>query len=117
MRLAEDARVRWLATGAGVFFSVLRLDAVQEVDVFEVGGAEALYEFAADGAEKLDGGGGLEACEDADGDAGDADELAGLDGDDIGGAGSIIHKRDFAKEIAGLEQGEFHAFVGGRGMN
>ena len=90
---------------------------MQEVEVFEVGGAEALDEFAADGAEKLDGGGGLETGEDADGDAGDADELAGLERDDIGGAGAVIDEGDFAEEVAGFEAGEFDAAIGGRGVD
>jgi hypothetical protein len=90
---------------------------VQEVDILEVGFAEAFDEFPADGAEKLDGGGGLETSEDADGDAGDADEFAGGEGDDIGGAGAIIDEGNFAKEVAGFEVGEFHAAIGRRGLD
>ena len=76
VRLEEDARVRWLDT---MELGGLAGQAVQEVEILLIGGAEPLDEFAADRAEDLDGGGGLEAAQNADGSACDSEEFAILE--------------------------------------
>ena len=104
MRLAEDARVRWLDT---MELGGLAGQAVQEVEILLVGNAKALDEFAADRAEDLDGGGGLESGQNADRGAGDAEEFAILERHDIRRAGAFIDEGDFSKKVADFESGEF----------
>lgn len=62
-------------------------------------------------------GGGLYPGEDAYRSAGDAQEHAILERDDIGRTGAFIDEGDFAKKIADLEVGEFNFAVWWRGMN
>ena len=104
MRLAEDARVRWLDT---MELGDLAGQAVQEVEILLVGGAKSQNEFAADRAEDLDGGGGLESGQNADRGASDAEEFAILERHDIRRAGAFIDEGDFAEKVADFESGEF----------
>ena len=74
--------------------------AVQEVEILLIRGAEPLDEFAADGAEDLDGSSGLETAQNSDGGACDAEEFAILKRGDIGRAGAFIDEGNFAKKVA-----------------
>ena len=114
MRLAEDARVRWLDT---MELGDLAGQAVQEVEILLVGSAKALDELAADRAEDLDGGSGLESGQNADRGAGDAEEFAILERRDIRRAGAFIDKGDFAEKVADFESGEFHFLIRRRGLD
>ena len=91
--------------------------AVQEVEILLIGGAEPLNEFAADRAEDLDGGGGLETGQNADRGAGDAEEFAILERRDIRRAGAFIDEGDFAEKVADFESGEFHFLIRRRGLD
>ena len=114
MRLAEDARVRWLDT---MEWGGLAGQTVQEVEILLVGGAKSQNEFAADRAEDLDGGGGLEAGQNADRGAGDAEEFAILERHDIRRAGAFIDERDFAEKVADFERREFHFAIRRGGLD
>ena len=91
--------------------------AVQEVEILLVGNAKALDEFAADRAEDLDGSSGLESGQNADRGAGDAEEFAILERQDIRRAGAFIDKGDFAEKVADFERREFHFSIRWGGLD
>jgi hypothetical protein len=91
--------------------------AVEQIEILLVGGAEPLNEFAADRAEDLDGGGGLETGQNANRGAGDAEEFAILQRQDIRRARAFIHEGNLAEKVADFELGEFHISIGRRGVN
>jgi hypothetical protein len=90
---------------------------MQEVEILLIRGAESLDEFATDGAEDLDGGGGLETAQYADGGACDAEEFAILERSDIRRAGAFIDEGNLAEKVADFESGEFDISIGRRGMD
>jgi hypothetical protein len=96
---------------------VLAGQAMQEVEILLVGGAKSQNEFAADRAEDLDGGSGLETGQNADRGASDAEEFAILERRDIRRAGAFIDEGDFAEKVADFESGEFHFLIRRRGLD
>ena len=114
VRLAEDARVRWLDT---MELGGLAGQAVQEVEILLVGGAKSQNEFAADRAEDLDGGSGLETGQNTDRGAGDAEELAILERRDIRRPGAFINEGDFAEKVADSERRELHFAIRRGGLD
>ena len=80
---------------------------MQEVEILLVGNAKALDEFAADRAQDLDGGGGLETGQNADCGAGDTKKFAILERNHIRRARTFIDEGDFAEKVADFEIGEF----------
>jgi hypothetical protein len=96
---------------------VLAGQAVQEVEILLVGGAKSQNEFAADRAEDLDGGSGLETGQNADRGASDAEEFAILERRDIRRAGAFIDKGDFAEKVADFERREFHFAIRRGGLD
>ena len=97
--------------------AVLLGQAVEQVEILLIGGAEPLDEFAADRAEDLDGGGGLEATQNADGSARDSEEFAILERLDISRAGAFINEGNLAEKVAHLESGELDISIRRRGMD
>ena len=91
--------------------------AVQEVEILLIRGAEPLDEFAAYGAEDLDGGSGLETAQNSDGGACDAEEFAILERGDIRRAGAFIDEGNLAEKVADFKRGEFDISIGRRGMD
>ena len=91
--------------------------AVQEVEILLIGGAEALDEFSANRAEDLNGGGRLEPCKNADRGAGDAEKFAILERDDIRRARAFIDEGDFAEKVADLEIGQLDFSIWRRSLN
>ena len=91
--------------------------AVEQVEILLIGGAEPLDEFAADRAEDLDGGGGLEAAQNADGSACDSEEFAILERLDISRAGAFINEGNLAEKVADFESGELDISIRRRGMD
>ena len=106
--------MRWLDT---MELGGLAGQTVQEVEILLVGNAKALDEFAADRAEDLDGGSGLETRQNADRGAGDAEEFAILERHDIRRAGAFIDKGDFAEKVADFERCEFHFAIRRGGLD
>lgn len=74
--------------------------------MFLIAGAQARDEAATDGREQMDGDAGLESGQDAEGGAGDAEQLAVVHGRDVGRAGAVIDEGHLAEEIAGFESGK-----------
>jgi len=114
VRLAEDASVRCFSTIRMRYLVLdLALSAVEEVNVFEIRYSKTFDEFAAEGAQDLNGCGWLQTRKNTDGDAGNPQKRAWLQGGHVRRAGAVIHERNFSHKVAGTQAGELDIFVWG----
>ena len=97
--------------------SVSSVGLMQEVDIFEIGGTEALHKLAADGAKDLNGGRRLQAGKNADRNARDPQKSARLQGDHVRRTRAVIDEGNFTKKIALTETRQFDFPVGRRGID
>lgn len=92
-------------------------EAVKEVEILLIGGAEPLDEFAADRAEDLDGCSGLESGQNADRGARNAEEFAIFQCQDIRRTGAFIHEGNLTEKVAYFKCSKFEFSIGRRGLD